>query len=156
MATVTLNIHDKTTPREIQSFFAKIMSYIFKRKDTINLTIAQEVFKELVSKTPVDTGFARANWTVGVNTAPDRGLTYGPKYPPPEYNGPIMTRAQDRWVIANYAPYISFLDEGHSKQAPANFVNNAVATGIERATAIMRETKETRESRPKYSPKYRR
>lgn len=156
MAGVTLNIHGKTTPRDISDFFAKALHYVFKRKDTINLTIAQEVFEELVKVTPVKTGFARANWSVGVNSAPDRNLVYGPHYDPPEYNGPTMTTIRDQWTIANYANYIDKLDQGTSSQAPANFIGNAVNTGILNAIAIMRTTMEVRSSRSGYSPKYKR
>lgn len=153
---IDLNKYSKNFDTDISEFFAKILSRVFKRKDTISLTIAQRVFEELVNTTPVDTGFARANWVVGVNMLNAPRIKYGPQYPPPKYMGPIKTRTQDEWVISNFAHYIGYLNEGHSRQAPAGFVEKAIYTGIQKAQAELRSIKETRESRPGYSPKYKR
>ena len=58
--------------------------------------MALDLHQGLVLATPVDTGRARAGWTVDT----------GPQDP----------------VIENVVPYIGVLNDGHSQQAPAGFV----------------------------------
>lgn len=70
-----------------------------------NLRTQSEKLKEdLVAATPVDTGFARSEW---------KTLNKG-----------------NSVEISNDAPYIKYLNEGSSKQAPANFIEKtALAYG---------------------------
>lgn len=90
-----------------------------------------EIDKELRRKgigTPVDTGHARANWVPSVNT------------PRIEEQPGTSSAAHDQGVaavlsfklgdgvlyVSNGVPYIRRLNEGHSKQAPALFIEAAV------------------------------
>lgn len=89
--------------------------------------------------TPVDTGWARANWvpeigkpitdTAGTREQAERGhITLGnqqaglAKVATSYREGPIF--------ISNNVPYILRLNEGSSKQAPKGFIQNAIAKAV--------------------------
>lgn len=95
------------------------------------VSMALALHGELVLKTPVDTGWARASWipSIGKPASGTGGtedaissaqsqmgamllLTWKPE------KGPVY--------ISNNVPYISRLNDGHSHQAPAGFVEAAV------------------------------
>lgn len=106
------------------------------------LTIDQAV----VMATPVDTGRARSNWTVSRGSPSTRtrqpyaagaglGVEEGANAQAAinqgasevaEYklsDGPIY--------VSNSLPYIEALNDGHSAQAPAGFVQEAVQVGVQ-------------------------
>ncbi len=90
-----------------------------------------EIDAELRKSTPVDTGHARANWVPSVGT-PHSGTDSGSAHATGvaavvgyELGPPLFE--------SNNVDYISRLNYGHSKQAPALFVESAV----ERAQATM-------------------
>lgn len=136
----TIKLSGKTPFREIDSFFKRIKDYCLDYVVGVKSTVAQEVFQELVDKTPVDTGFARGSWSVGSPTPKPRGIVYSKDtfHEPPEYNGPNRIRFDRAFTIANFAPYIEYLNAGHSSKALPGFIETAVDTGIRRATEIMR------------------
>lgn len=93
----------------------------------------------VVLRTPVDTGRARSNWqaTVGppaVGTLPEpaspgegaQRAVQAANTAASTYNGGGEAN------ITNNLPYIGELNRGHSQQAPANFVQEAVAVGIKK------------------------
>lgn len=65
--------------------------------------ITFDVERDLKLATPVDTGRARGGW---VSTAPSAPYQPG--------------------VVENNVEYIEALNNGHSQQAPANFIENVV------------------------------
>lgn len=101
--------------------------------DLLMRTVALSVDQAVVMATPVDTGRARANWIVSID-APAAGTT--------DEVGAAAALAQGAKVIAQYGdgmrtihitnnlPYIKRLNEGWSAQAPAGFVEEAVAAGV--------------------------
>ena len=137
----TVNVSGRATVSEIKGFFNKIKAYFTGYIDNSVSIMAKEVFSELVDKTPVETGFARANWTFGG----PKDLQYSKDihHPPPEYDGPEFDgreyiRTTRGFTIYNHTRYIQFLNMGHSSQAPKNFIEIATDAGIRRATQIMR------------------
>lgn len=90
--------------------------------------------------TPVDTGWARANWIPRIG-APATG-TAGTRAQAEAGN--VSTLAQTlgqavllgyklpmgRVYISNNVPYILRLNEGHSKQAPRGFVQKAITKAV--------------------------
>ena len=89
--------------------------------------LSLNILRLLVKQTPVDTGRARGNWFVGLNSPartsnPDRrsstALTEGA-------NKIALAKQQAYPVIniSNNLPYIEKLNQGSSKQAPTNFVD---------------------------------
>lgn len=103
------------------------------------VTVTTEIGDELVPRTPVDTGFARANWRPSVNAPAVNPLTQND--PTGQATTARIAVVARRWTpgdtifIRNNAPYIGDLNAGSSPQArPAGFVQRAVAKG--RATAF--------------------
>jgi hypothetical protein len=99
---------------------------------TVIRKITMEAFKRVILRTPVDTGRARANWSVsegGMNTrfeisAVDKSgsATIG-----------TATQTVNGWectgsiFLSNNLAYIVPLEYGHSKQAPGGMVRLTVA-----------------------------
>lgn len=69
---------------------------ITKQVDGIIDAVAKEVYVRIYNRTPVDTGFAQSRW--------------------------VLTRGKEDFVVSNDAPYISYLENGHSGQAPMGMV----------------------------------
>ena len=93
-------------------------------KDQIQRKVAFELYSELIQTTPVDTGRARAGWSMDVKHG---------SFVPPVKDGGMIYRLQNPttpvkapWIIIyNNVEYIVGLNEGHSKQAPKRFVERA-------------------------------
>jgi hypothetical protein len=102
--------------------------------------LASEVHAELVEATPIDIGWARANWVPSVGApfltdpitdpeatdvqvqlgAASAGLGAVANY----------TLADGAAFVSNNVPYIRRLDEGWSAQAPAGFVKAAIERAV--------------------------
>lgn len=106
--------------------------------------IALAILTEVVVQTPVDTGRARANWSVGLGGPPDSGNEE--PFAPGQGGNTAAANAtaaidagraamEDREpeqdiYISNNVPYIQRLNEGWSAQAPAGFIQSAVTYGV--------------------------
>jgi len=109
--------------------------------------ITLDAVANLVQDTPRRTGWARSNWVPSIGTPKDLDGT-----PPPEDQaaGPVRQRdaareagiaaivtsyrlSLGRIYITNNVPYIRRLNDGHSKQAPAGFVQGAILRAVRRA-----------------------
>jgi hypothetical protein len=89
--------------------------------------------------TPVKTGFARASWIPSVGQATDRvaGSRQAVNIGPSEAGAAevMMYRLNQGAVfVSNNAPYIMKLNAGYSRQAPAGFVDNAIAQACNAAS----------------------
>lgn len=111
--------------------------------------------RELKRATPVDTGWARANWLPSIG-APITGYP-GPR-PGGEEVAAAVSRAQSEqnramaeiatsytldkgpiW-ISNNVPYVEQLNEGSSTQAPSNFISIAIRTAIDaQGSGVLRQ-----------------
>lgn len=106
---------------------AEKIKQIFDRRVTKLMKAATfEFFRTITISTPVDTGRARAGWTLSINVPSG--------YVPPEgkYGMPSMPKlgnftVKDVIYISNNLPYIVPLNNGHSEQAPARFVESSAA-----------------------------
>ena len=106
---------------------------------------AGAVLRSVVENTPVDTGYARSNWTPELDRAFE-GLfparVPGEKGSTAEENAAATIEVGTPTIeafdiennesihITNNAPHIQPLNDGHSKQAPAGFVQMAVLEGL--------------------------
>ena len=110
------------------------------------------IVAELRETTPVDTGWARANWIPSVG----RPVTEDPGPAPSRdaqgsfdsarVSGATLRQAQGETsllgysltagavFISNNVPYIVSLNAGSSTKAPAAFVQNAITTAVRRTT----------------------
>ena len=106
--------------------------------------IGVEVTRQLIDRTPVDTGWAQSNW-IGTLDRPFQ-TTAGTRKEAEA--GRLDTRTAfegiqsfrrnrigQRIWITNNVPYIVLLNQGSSRQAPPMFVETAIANGIRRALA---------------------
>lgn len=126
----------KTFSRRIRTRAKKVSS----NTDNLVRKVVLAVDQAVVLATPVDTGRARANWqpTIG---APAAG-----EVPEPTSKGAGLRQALEAGErvatqykggtnsptvhITNNLPYIQYLNEGSSKQAPINFVGTAILLAI--------------------------
>lgn len=96
------------------------------------LGLALDIHGNLTENTPVDTGHARINWVPSIGapvskeiegsnpaSTPDPLATFSPASP------------RDPLVITNNVPYIEALNNGHSPQAKAGFVEDAIQEAID-------------------------
>jgi len=121
---------------------AEIMVALTSELAEAREVIATEFVKDIVPRTPVDTGHARRNWQVnwgvptgnelpGVDKAGSDTVTSGvSKVRTGRNRNPFLPV-----VIENNVPYIGRLNAGSSKQAPANFVELSIVVAINRLKA---------------------
>lgn len=126
-----------------RSFAKRIRAYkddIPKQVNEIKKQAVQEIVLQVVPDTPVLTGQARSNYFT-TNGSPDTGSTaYGP-FTQNGYQSLNRMRVALQGArpgvpmyITNNLPYIGRLNDGYSTQAPANFIQIAIA----RAQGIIR------------------
>lgn len=110
-----------------ESFSSKLKTKV-KNK---TLELANRIFDEVVERTPVNTGRARACWTLSEGSPVFNSISgnsnSGSIVPPPER--PNLTNMSEftRLYIANGQPYIVKLEYGYSNQAPSGMVRIALA-----------------------------
>ncbi len=112
---------------------------VVKNGNAIKRKAALAVDATVVLATPVDTGRARSNWQVNLNSAADGSIE---PYAPGKSGSTAGTNAQaaldqgkqvigtaqptQAIHITNNLPYIGRLNDGSSAQAPAGFVQTAI------------------------------
>lgn len=113
-----------TMPR-VDSFVeaGKIIAHLVeaKKKDFL-----YALWEELVDLTPVDTGKARASWFISGGAPTTKELPSGNYGYPSRPELDRYKRNYTKWYLTNTAPYIKYLNNGHSEQAPAGFVQMAM------------------------------
>lgn len=91
-----------------------------REQERILRTVALEIDKEVVMKTPVDTGRARANWVIELNSVPS-GFTPRAASADPLAEAVAVTRRArigDTIYIVNGLPYIRVLEYGEYPNPP--------------------------------------
>jgi hypothetical protein len=89
-------------------------------------------WEEVAQRTPVDTGAAKDSWNVAVGAAnpdwKDRRTGYSNPLGVPAGTVQLGSfKLGDEIHVSNNAPYIGALNNGHSRQAPAAFVEQTFA-----------------------------
>lgn len=94
--------------------------------DLVVRKVSLDLHRSVVLKTPVDTGRARANWQAGVNIAPSGSLHQEDKTGSATIDTVkrilAAVKAGDVIWIVNNVEYITHLEKGSSKQAPAGMM----------------------------------
>lgn len=116
-----------------------IMGELQRVIERVTIKITLDCTANLIETTPVDTGWARANWIPGLNPPGTEPLGK------PDAIGPASaaqaqgtaavaayTLQQGRIFISNNVPYILILNDGHSNQAPAGFIQRAIEKAVTR------------------------
>jgi len=111
--------------------------YIRYKIDQFTRKMVLDLFYLLVVWTPVDTGRARAGWSIGKNNPPSQvpqeDLEYYPEPQPPSIV--LRPNSLGLWFIVNNVSYIEVLDDGRgfrhgqmrgSEQAPNGMVTLAL------------------------------
>ena len=114
--------------KSLNGFTQKLISRL-----TLNVTA------NLIEDTPIDTGWARANWVPSIGsprrkTAGTRAAAENGKIDhAPQAAGSAAVagyKLGPAVFVSNNVPYISDLNDGSSRQAPAAFVQSAILRAI--------------------------
>lgn len=139
------------------ALFNKRMRELGKRVDRnvpkLLRRVGLAVDQAVVTATPVDTGRARSNWRVSVNSPLEdtveayvpgmKGSTGGANTGAALAQGVAavsrVDSGRDVIYISNNLPYIGRLNDGHSAQAPAGYVQTAIgaATSTARVARLL-------------------
>jgi hypothetical protein len=134
-----------TTMRGFKKRITEIAVGVERNSDSLVRKTVITIASAVALRTPVDTGRARANWRtniggplvapVGTFPAGKEGSTGAAAA------GQAIQDATNKMqgytnksgtpvFISNNLPYIDRLNKGHSKQAPAGFVESAIMAGV--------------------------
>jgi hypothetical protein len=112
-------------PTNYRSAIQSFKRHAREGAQTIARDVSKQIAESLVLKTPVDTSRAEANWISELNTIPQTfdEAARNPGGVRVNLEAAIATANRltlgDVFVMANSTPYIIFLEEGSSRQAPA-------------------------------------
>ena len=121
---------------------AQIRTILERLEDLTERTVIKltlDVTSNLVDVTPVDTGWARANWVPSIGSPGDapvgsRGSDGASEAAAAQAAGRTAVLGyklqRGRVFISNHVPYIQSLNDGSSQQAPAGFVQSAVRRAV--------------------------
>ena len=115
----------------------KIVEHLIHVTEENAVDMTLMIHEGLVRSTPVDTGWAASNWLPSVGK-PIEGAAGSRQN--------VSTEAQERGVreiaswklekgpifIVNNVPYIGDLNNGHSKQAPAGFIEIEIQSAVDK------------------------
>jgi len=86
--------------------------------------VVLETDQQVKSQSPVDTGRFRSSWAIGENTTGNYDAGTGGSLAPVGINyTPGTERVGNTYHVHNSLPYAEPLANGHSKQAPAGWVD---------------------------------
>lgn len=121
--------------------------------NTVIRRAAAQLYSDIVTKWPVDTGYSRRNWQVSADPPPTdvigvhpkkiknyQGPTLEPLYSPngAETQIPTMPKDTMRIWLVNNVEYAEALENGWSKQAPYGVIRIAIAQLEGEMNAIMK------------------
>ena len=116
-----------------QSFALDLQRFARKAGGNLDKVLRKVVFditREIIQKTPVDTGHARSNWFWGVQVVSDEDATLSKSGAPSLARAASFAstvRSGGVVYLTNNLPYILPLEFGSSQQAPAGMVRITVA-----------------------------
>ena len=125
----------------------RIVSSIDRLIERVVTKIGLDVTANLIETTPVDTGWARANWvpSVGRPERNDPGVRDRSRVPGAQAKQAVGQAELLRYklgrgkaFVTNGVPYIQRLNEGSSQQQPRAFVQRAVRKAVTAANRTLR------------------
>lgn len=113
----------------------RTISGVEKTYERVVKRLGFQISTELIVATPVDTGWARANWIISIgqphqNVAGSRDAISRGEQGNGQARLLVYRRNQGNIWISNNVPYIQALNDGHSKQAPAGYIEAAINTAV--------------------------
>jgi len=119
---------------------AKISANLQREIERIVSMLVLDIDSELRKATPIDTGHARDNWVPSVGAPHTGEVSGGGAHDAGVQEVLAYKLGAGKLFITNGASYINRLNYGHSKQAPAGFVERAVGIAAQRmATKLAAE-----------------
>lgn len=131
--------------KQIVLLIAALEGEVQRERDALALEIVDELSKAPPIGTPVLTGWARANWVPSLST-PHRSFKARSKDQPTESDVRRATAQKEAAIaellmqgkslpyalayVSNGVAYVNRLNEGHSQQTAAGFVERAVERAI--------------------------
>jgi len=116
--------------------------------EQVVVRLSLNVTAELIETTPVDTGWARANWVPAIGVSPigratsdpDAGQVAAQQARQALGQAQVLSYqlGQGSVFISNNVPYIGRLNDGSSSQAPTGFIQAAIRRGVQRTEADLR------------------
>lgn len=116
--------------------------------EKVVIRLSLNITANLIEDTPVDTGWARANWVPAIGASPRAQASSQPT------NSMVQNQAarqsagqvgllsyklgQGSVFISNNVPYINRLNDGSSTQAASGFVQAAIRRGIQQTEADLK------------------
>jgi hypothetical protein len=127
----------KIDTRRFEADIAKFAEQVKIAPELVVRKLALDIFTDLLRASPVDTGRFRANWTLSLGT-PNRRILWAMSDIGKQMQAQInlaakrVQQADGTQVIyiTNNLPYAERLNEGWSQQAPAGFVQMAIAKNV--------------------------
>jgi hypothetical protein len=114
----------------------KIRAALDKFVGEVVKMVTLEITDDLITATPVDTGWARANWVPSIGSPVSSPSGTRENVSPALQQAGLATVAvgyklsAGQVFISNNVPYIGALNGGSSPQAPAGFVQDSIKSGI--------------------------
>lgn len=125
------------TQKRAHRFKADLSKWIDQSREAARqkfIAICLEAHEGVVEKTPVDTGFCRANWRFEIGAQPpqkavvDRPKDFdGSTGTPPDMAAVMTADLGDTVWVFNPVAYAPRLENGHSAQAPSGMVRVTMA-----------------------------
>lgn len=116
------------------SFTQDVRNFVKKSENTINDTYkiaAEKYASEVIRKTPVDQGFAKGSWSIGINGDPkifrERADKVGNFTVTRAIQAIAKVKPGDFIRLATNIPYMTRLEYGWSKQQPNGWIRQATA-----------------------------
>lgn len=120
---------------EFNRALGRFADRVVEEPNRVKRKIALNALRAVTFGTPVDTGRARGNWAIGLES-PEREATETTD----RSGGPTISKGSSAIARArpggtiylnNNVPYIIPLNEGHSKRADPRFIERGVQAAIE-------------------------
>ncbi len=131
----------------LERFKQELAPYLGEVVQNMGFEVAENIIVggEVAPGTPIDTGFARSSWTVGINQPGEAILppdnVEKRTYPEggADMSAIATAAAGDEVYILNGASYIKGLEYGHSNQAPRGMVRLTLAAGQQLLDKVARK-----------------
>ena len=108
------------------------------------IRLALNITANLIEDTPIDTGWARANWVPAIGVSRDTNETNEPsseqiagrRAEQATATSDLLSYKLPRGAvfITNNVAYIGRLNDGYSGQAPSGYVQSAIRRGVRQTT----------------------
>lgn len=118
------------TPKQFSKRIKRIARDVESNATRLPVRVALTFVATVAHGTPIKTGKAQGNWQVGIGKPMTRQI-HDPTRFGADRAVEVATNKLERYKgnanihVSNVLPYIGALDRGHSKQAPAGFIDMA-------------------------------